>query len=420
MLGSILLVGCIVTGQAGADEDLQLAVDGLVRQLNATQLSQREEAEQELLKLGTEILPLLPKVIDRMPAEMRQRLGRVRQKLQRTAAEATASQSLVSLSATDVPLSEILAALEKQSGNKIELEARPGADGPPKLSVEFDKMPFWQALDRVLDQSGLAVAEYGQAGTITLVPRSQGQVSRAAAACYGGPFRFEPVFIEARRDLRNPDSRSLMLTLEVAWEPRLSPIGLKQKAAAFKAVDEQGKPLHFDDDRAEMEVPVEGVASVRLPLALTLPSRDVKRIASLKGTLTAMLPGKTETFVFDKLTDAKKVEKRAAGVTVTLVQARKNNAVWQVFVRVRFDEAGDALQSHRGWILNNEAYLEDPDGKRIDHAGYETAGQAENTVGIGYMFVLDGTLQGHKFVYKTPGLIVATGYDYEIKDIELP
>ncbi len=420
MLGSILLVGCVMTGQAEADEDLQLAVRGLVRQLNATQLSQREEAEGQLLKLGAKILPLLPEVTVKMPAEMRQRLGRVRQKLQRTAAEAAARQSLVSLSATDLPVTEILDALEKQTGNKIELEAQPAGNGPPKLSVKFDKTPFWQALDQVLDRAELSVAQFGQPGTITLVPRGEGQVSRAAAACYSGPFRFEPVFIEARRDLRNPDSRSLRLTLEVAWEPRLSPIGLKQKAADLKAVDEQGKPLHFDDDTAELEVPVEGVSSVRLPLALTLPSRDVKRIASLKGTLTAMLPGKTETFVFDKLTDAKKVEKRVAGVTVTLVQARKNNAVWQVFVRVRFDQPGDALQSHRGWILNNEAYLEDPAGKRIDHAGYETAGQAENTVGMAYMFVLDGTLKGHKFVYKTPGLIVATGYDYEIKDIELP
>jgi len=351
---------------------------------------------------------------------MRQRLGRIRQKLQRTAAEAAASQSRVSLSATAMPLSEILDALQKQTGNKIELEARPAGDGPPKLSVDFDKTPFWQALDRVLDQSGLSVAEYGEAGAITLVPRSQGQVSRTAAASYGGPFRFEPVFIEARRDLRNPESRSLRLTLEVTWEPRLSPIGLQQKAAELKAVDENGKPLHFDDDAAELEVPVEGVASVRLPLALSLPSRDVKRIASLEGTLTAMLPGKVETFTFDKLADAKKVEKRVAGVTVTLVQARKNNAVWQVIVRIRFDEAGNALQSHRGWILNNEAYLEGPDGKRIDHAGYETAGQSENTVGIAYMFVLDGTLEGHKFIYKTPGLIVASGYDYEIKDVELP
>ena len=89
-------------------------------------------------------------------------------------------------------------------------------------------------------------------------------------------------------------------------------------------------------------------------------------------------------------------------------------------MRVRFDEAGQALESHRGWILGNDAYLEDPDGKPIAFDNLELTGQSKNEIGIAYGFVLDGTVEKHKFVYKTPGVIVATGFDYEIKNVKLP
>ena len=41
-------------------------------------------------------------------------------------------------------------------------------------------------------------------------------------------------------------------------------------------------------------------------------------------------------------------------------------------------------------------------------------------VGMAYGFGLDGPPKQHKFVYKTPGLIVSTGFEYEIKDVKLP
>ena len=53
---------------------------------------------------------------------------------------------------------------------------------------------------------------------------------------------------------------------------------------------------------------------------------------------------------------------------------------------VRFDDAGDALASHRQWIFNNEAYLEGPDGKPIAYDSFETTAQGKNEVGMAYLF----------------------------------
>ena len=421
MVGSVLLVGCLLTGQADStvDDELALTVRGLVGQLGAAQLAEREAAEKQLIELGPKVLELLPQISPWTPPETRLRLGRIRQQLEQVAAESTARASLVTLRGQSLPLSEILAAFEQQTGNPIvDFRRRFGHEvTDPALDVDFDRTPFWQALDDVLDRAGLTVYPFGPERTIPVVARDDTQLPRSARGVYSGPFRIEPVQIAAVCDLRHPENQSLMLTVEVVCEPRVKPIGVQQRIADLSAVDENGDPLAFDDSWVQLELdPTKGV--LRVPMKL--PPRSVEKIARLKGRLTAMIPGRVETFRFDGLIDAVNVERRIGGATVTLVRARRNNAVWEVGIRVRLDEAGNALESHRGWIYDNEAYLEGPDGKPIPYDSQDVTRQAENQFGINYIFALDGPPEKHTFVYKTPGAIVSTGFDYEIKDVELP
>jgi PAS domain-containing protein len=413
----------IAQGDGQAPDDLKPTVQTLVRRLDAAELSRRDAAEAELIRLGPKVLDLLPKPTGRTAAETKQRIQRIRQTLQRMAAESAAEASRVSIRGDAIPLSKLLEAISSQTGNKIvdfrERFGHPQTD--PPLKVDFDKTPFWEALDTVLDQAELTVYPFGPERAIHVVGRPETHQPRCATAAYSGPLRFEAVDIIARRGLRDPSEQVLQLKLEVAWEPRLAPIVLKQRLSEVKAVDEQGRPLALDERQAEREVPVDADSTaVELPVPLVLPPREVKQIAKLSGTLRAVLPGRIATFRFDNLIRAKNVRKRIAGATVTLEQVRKNNEIWEVWVRVRFDEAGDALQSHRAWIFNNEAYLEGPDGKRIDHDGFETTRRTETEVGLAYLFDLEGPPTQHKFVYKTPSVILSTEFKYELRGIKLP
>src|SRR5690606_15070171 len=128
--------------------------------------------------------------------------------------------------------------------------------------------------------------------------------------------------------------------------------------------------------------------TTELMIPLKLPPRSVKKIASLKGKLTAMVPGRVETFRFDDLA-ARGVQQRRAGVAVILDQVRRNNDVWEIRVLIRFDKAAGALESHRAWVFNNEAYLETKDGQRINFDGFETTRQTEQDVGMAYYFGLE-------------------------------
>ncbi len=424
MLGVLALMGGMLLGQAGAaaDEGLGLEVRRLVRQLDAPQLARREEAEQELIRLGPKVLDLLPQSPDRMSAEVAQRIGRIRQRLQRLMAESAGQASRVTLQGK-IPLPEILSKIEEQTGNKIVFRGRPvGPEGQgdgPALDVDFDNTPFWEALDQVLQQAGLAVYPFGEEKAVSIVPRPP-SASPAGRIGYSGPFRFEPVSILAVRDLRS-GTASLRLTLEVSWEPRLAPVSLQQPMADVQAVDENGKALTVDVKGAAPEVPVlPGLSAVTLEIPFELPSREVKSIARLQGKLTALLPGKVEEFRFGDLEEAEQVEKRVAGVTVVLEQVRKNRAVWEIRLGVRFDEAGDALESHRTWIYDNEVYLEAADGESVEWATFETTRQMEDEIGAAYYFAVDGPLSGYTLVYKTPALILSKEIEYEIGSIELP
>jgi hypothetical protein len=100
---------------------------------------------------------------------------------------------------------------------------------------------------------------------------------------------------------------------------------------------------------------------------------------------------------------------------------RRNQDVYELRVLVRYDEASNALESHRGWIYDNPAYLLDPSGAQVENAGLEPVSQKENEVGLSYKFVLDKRgFKGYKFVYKTAASLIELPVEFELKEIELP
>ena len=156
------------------------------------------------------------------------------------------------------------------------------------------------------------------------MPQSRPAPPRSKRASYSGPFRFEPIDVLSQRNLRNPVGDSLKIRVEVSWEPRIAPINLQLKMSDIQAFDGEGSPLKLEERGANIEVPVEPeVMAKEIVLPMDLPPRSVKQIGRLTGTLTALTPGKIETFQFTDLEKAKRVEKRVAGVTVTLEDVRR-------------------------------------------------------------------------------------------------
>src|SRR5690606_30424430 len=95
----------------------------------------------------------------------------------------------------------------------------------PTIQVDLEQAPFWKAVDTVLDAAELSLYDYDdEAEALAYTNRDAAAVKRSGHAFYSGLFRLEPARIEAVRNLKNPTSRSLRLTVDVAWEPRIRPI----------------------------------------------------------------------------------------------------------------------------------------------------------------------------------------------------
>jgi hypothetical protein len=410
--------------------ELSGEISRFVQQLNDDRAAERDAAEAKLLELAGEttvetdhFLELLPEDSDQMPLAVRERLSRLRQQVEDRVAKAAVNETQITLSVNEMPLAEVFAEIEKQTGNKvIDTREQQGEEvSPSKITIELKDEPFWSAMDQILDKANLGIYAYGGEYALSIVSRASNERPRHNTGDYRGPFRIEVLEVQSQRNLRQPEQQSLKLQFEVGWEPRLRPIALSQPVADIKATTDTGQELSVAQPEVVLDVEVPGgtqAAEVIVPFQL--PGRDSKKITKLTGKLLALVPGRQVKFRFDDLANSVGKSERRGGVQVTLDDVRKNNAIWEVHMRLALDEDNDALQSHRGWAFQNISYLVGADGEPIDNAGFETTRQTRNELGVAYLFDLPAGIEGLSWVYETPAAIVEMPVEYELNDIELP
>ena len=433
VLIAVILVAPLVVGQTESDsatdaQDMPEIVRRLAQQLDANQLADRENAERELVKLGPRAIPHLPVVRRRMPAEMKIRLERIRARLEELEVLSSTQASKVTLKGT-WPLSEVIEQLESQTGNRlVDYRNRFGeSQSDSEISLDVQNEEFWLVVSEIFTQANLKIYSFsGTPNTLAFTARAPNEQALLGSVDTSGLFRFEAIRLQASRDLRDSGQRDsgqgdLRVFTEIVWEPRVSPVSITHAADNVRAVDEQGIEISPADSQPGRQLSVQStVGSSELELRLELPERSTARIASLKGRIEALLPGRVETFRFDQIGQSRNAEQQKGDATVILRSVRKNGPVHEVRLLVRFDQASGALESQRNWIFGNEAYLLSPDGNQIDHDGLESTDQRINEMGLSYKFVVQSDLKDHSFVYKTPSTVVRLPVEFEFKNLPLP
>ncbi len=410
-----------IAAATDTEPPLPAEVAGLVERLQTGTSAERDAAEQQLTQLGGEALSYLPQISADTPEELRARLNRVRKQLQRALAEATVKGSRVTLQGK-MPLSEALRALELQSGNKL-IDFRDQFGQPPldpQLTVDFDNAAYWHVLESILDQAGLQLYAYtNQPNTLGYVARADG-LTPAAQAAFTELFRLEVIRVQTIVDFRDEQNQGLVTTVEVTWEPRLTPIAIQQSVADLKVVGDGDVRLNPIEGRGITQVAVqEGISSAELEIPFLLPPAGVSRIARFEGTLMATIPGGNMTLEFDELAKAREVTKGQSGISVMLLRVSKNRDLYDLRVILRIEDVSAELQTQRGWVYSNEAYLVDPHGQRVDYAGLESFRETYEDIGLSYKFDVPEGLDGYRFFYKSPSTVMTVPVKYQLKDIRL-
>jgi hypothetical protein len=366
---------------------------------------------------------LLPRVTPRTSAEVKDRLLRISKSLDKAAAEAIIKPRMLTLN-EDISMKDLLEQIEKQTGNKVrDMRMDGGGDAADIIfKSKLAGVSFWQGLDQLLDEANLGIEGVAtESGALGVIARPDGQGKRFGKAHYSGPFRFEAIELEAVRSLRAADMERLKLFVEATWEPRLRPVIIEHKLEDIVAKDESGNVIPVDGADGDIAIDVEFDANlIELELPLKLPSRDVKKISSVKGKASVVLLGREANFEFANILKAKEVKQTQAGVTVVLESVSKNEDVYEVNVRVELDDAQGTLESFRAGVFASEAYLMTPNLERVDNDGSEESREDENVFGRTYQFVFDGDISKYKFVFKTPVTVIRAPVEFELKDIDLP
>jgi hypothetical protein len=417
------------SAQASADAALRDRVLQLIDRLEAPSPEARESATTALIKLGPQILPLLPDPATLKTPERKQRLERVRAALRTKEEEVNTGASRVTISGKGIRLSEAVQQLQKQTGNAItDLREQLGAEVTnPALDLEIRDQPFFKSLDQVTRLAGVSSTYSTGDGTIGIIAGEGSETKLAPAPSaapfvqYNGPFRIEIKQIGLARDFRTGGATG-NVQLEVAWEPRLRPMLLKLKYEELKILDDQKKEVKPQAEMESDEVVVRPEnPAAEINLNLVAPARESRKLASLVVHAEVTIPAGIKVFKFPSLVQ-KDVTVKQGDVSLTLQDTEVDEQVWKVNVTLVYPGEGPAFESYRQGLFNNRLWLQRADGSRFEHnGGFSNTSADGGKLGFEYLFVdAPGKPADYQLVYETPSKVITVPLKFEFKDVPLP
>jgi hypothetical protein len=391
----------------------------LIKELDGKSLKERDAAEKSLIEMGATIVGFLPEIDANTSGEMKIRLQRIRQQLQTVEIKTFFEHSKVTLSGK-MPLTTAVESISKQTGNKIMLEGE-GAFSSVEVELDETDSPFWTVIDKLMSQAKLRVNSFATGDGLSLISGGPDETSERPKSYSTGPFHIDVSSIQSSLPFGSRLGGQLDLSLMVSWEPRLEPIFMQIPMANLQATADDGKALASSSPDAAPDVPLNnGGCSAQIDLQLQRPPRASTKLSKLSGEFVFAVPSEKHKYIFKKFGNGARQSEKFGDTTVTLEGARRNGKVFEMRVLVEIGDDQGALDSFRGWIMANEAYLLDPKERRLENVGLQTYGVTANAVGIAYLFQINGNPDEFQFVYESPGSITKQTVKFELQDIELP
>lgn len=433
----------------------------LLKQLDDPDYARREQAELDLFSLvlsNPRLEEWMAGVAGRNPSpEVRARAGNVVAKL---AEHRLLGATLVSLSVKDVHPRELLAEFSRQSG--VPLQYWPedpweqgGASGG-KVSLEIKDLPFWEAVQRASEVTGMTPVEHQTAAPGALVLSPHGESLGIAPTQHHGAFA-----IQLRRLYRHqtahvelgvgPDGKiagntnndsNLQMEMRLLVEPKIRLTGGVSQPILEEAVDENGKSLMLSQDPrfggGRGWTNSSSGWSVQSSLMLDSKAAAKSRtIARLKGSIEVEIATAHDSLdvKIEDLLDIRRLregEKRDLGkryeigsYKIELISVEKSaDHALQFEMSIAWAQTGDDQQD--GWIraqaLMNSLRLEDAAGRP-----WSSAGGGNGWDGT----IMKGTRTFHRsgeadagsaarLVLEVPTRVMTVTIPFEFTDIPLP
>ncbi len=392
----------------------------LIGQLGSNTRAARRQAESALVSLGPAVLPFLPAPELLPTVSVKQAVRRIRVTLEHQAAEQSVKASTVTLEG-HMTLSELIPQLVKQTGNTISLEKLTARELERSFSVNWKETPFWSVIHEI-ESSRLAFRFAAQSGAFEL--RSRSESDTASQQTIQKAFRIRAGPVVARPIAEDDPETVLNCPLRIECEPRLRPLLLRMGTNDFQLTTSDGTSIGPFNAGGRIELPLgDGGREARTDLTF-LTKRAIDKPVKLVGKATVLTAALEQPVIFRDLERAPGTSRRRGGVTVilrklTTGRSRTDEPFAHIEISVSYDVGANAFESHQTWVFHNRVFLESDDGDRVSADGFETLFQGDGSVGVVYRFANLDDLNGMKFVYMAPTLLISVPLQIEIDDLEV-
>ncbi len=414
---------------------IDATVAKLVADLGSEEYQVREKAGKELAKLGEKALPDLRRSLNATEnLEVSRRLSVLIRKLDY---DRLVNPKRVTLKMKDKSVKEILDAMAKQTGYKIEF-----SDGgnDTKYSFEFDNTAFWPALDQVAKAAGLTVNSGYDDDSVHLYRGN----SVSPYVSYSGPFRLVASYISTSKNIQlsnlspngfgNRGQEYINMSFQIFSEPKNPILGVNQ-VELLTAEDETGASLipPKDPNNRSSHYYNQGYRSHNASANLNLVrgNRDATRISTLKGRVGVVLLAGTvpEIIVPDPLNvKSKKFSGRTAVLDIEAV-TENGKGSGQYTVSVTVSRAGvDPNRHDYSWANNAWQKMEliDEQGNKYKAQHYNHINSTPTSIQMTVPFGPDTRTPNPPKLGPPVKLVfnewqsVTSDVTFEFKDVPLP
>jgi hypothetical protein len=224
--------------RADPPDGQEIRIARLIRQLGADDFVHRQQADEQLAKLGPSSRAPLEEAVSDEDLEVRLRAKRL---LDRLKLEDLWAAATVQVHVHGEPASVILSSLAAQSGNHIHVGDPYGSFTEARLDLNYSAMNYWQAIDDICGKTGNRIRPHYDLHTpgVVVSTGAPGSFPRA----YGGPVRAQitgatRVFIEALNyeEQKAELTHSFQISLQFMWEDRFHIVGYSAQPELVEAV----------------------------------------------------------------------------------------------------------------------------------------------------------------------------------------
>ena len=350
LIGVVGLLGGLTLLAGGADPPAKapepLPIEKLVGQLGDRSFRVREAAGRALEARGEEALPVLRQALAAADPEARRRLEVLTERIERTV---LLTPRRVTLALESKPAKDVVAEIAKQTGYKLHWQG----NDQTRLSLDLKNATYWEALEKVLNDTGATLNMDDQSGGIHLYQ----QDVHSPYYHHNGAFRFQAMNFQYNRFVnlmnlprngQNQDQQNtnLYFGFQVQAEPKAPLVGIGEPRL-LKAEDENGLSL----------VPVQNEASYvtryyenggfrnfsyQTQVNLGRPSKDATRAKLIKGRLPVILLASTRPeLTLAKLAKGQKAQSAAVELELEDVQ-EQNKQYFLTMTIKRFERHAEA------------------------------------------------------------------------------